>query len=172
MTVMRNGPPLAAACATASLARSSSKLVTSKASLDRRPERISAMSRAGAAPSATAFSIGIKHLFGERSVAEMRLQPLRSVAGPRIRQVSMASGDPNAFSTAAFMVCLRHIQGRPHRRHGAQRESESVAHVHAGPLGNVKKKVEPFPGSDSTQILPPWRSTIRLHNESPMPVPG
>jgi len=26
--------------------------------------------------------------------------------------------------------------------------------------GSVKKKVEPFPGSDSTQMRPPWRSTI------------
>jgi hypothetical protein len=39
-------------------------------------------------------------------------------------------------------------------------------------FGKVKKKVEPSPGSDSTQIRPPWRSTIFLQMARPMPVPG
>ncbi len=36
----------------------------------------------------------------------------------------------------------------------------------------VKKKVDPFPGSESTQIVPLCCSTIRLQMASPMPVPG
>src|SRR5207245_4408010 len=48
--------------------------------------------------------------------------------------------------------------------------------VHASPapldLGMLKEKVAPFPGSDSTQIRPPCRSTMRLHTARPMPVPG
>ena len=39
-------------------------------------------------------------------------------------------------------------------------------------VGIVKKNVEPFAGSDSTQIRPPWRSTIFLQFASPIPVPG
>jgi hypothetical protein len=39
-------------------------------------------------------------------------------------------------------------------------------------LGREKKKVEPFPGSDSTQMRPPWRSTIFLQMARPIPVPG
>src|ERR1035441_10298598 len=38
--------------------------------------------------------------------------------------------------------------------------------------GIAKKKVEPWPGWDSIQIVPPWRSTILLQIASPMPVPG
>ena len=38
--------------------------------------------------------------------------------------------------------------------------------------GMVKEKVEPLPGSDSTQMRPPWRSTIFLQMARPMPVPG
>ena len=36
----------------------------------------------------------------------------------------------------------------------------------------MKLKVAPCPGSDSTQIRPPWRSTILLQIARPMPVPG
>ena len=38
--------------------------------------------------------------------------------------------------------------------------------------GSEKKKVEPRPGSDSTQMSPWWRSTIFLQMARPMPVPG
>ena len=38
--------------------------------------------------------------------------------------------------------------------------------------GMEKKNVEPWPGCDSTQMVPPWRSTILLQMASPMPVPG
>ncbi len=38
--------------------------------------------------------------------------------------------------------------------------------------GNVKRNVVPSPSFDSTQILPPWRSTIFLQIARPMPVPG
>ena len=38
--------------------------------------------------------------------------------------------------------------------------------------GREKKKVEPCPGCDSTQIAPPWRSTIFLQMARPMPVPA
>jgi hypothetical protein len=38
--------------------------------------------------------------------------------------------------------------------------------------GMEKKNVEPWPGCDSTQMPPPWRSTILLQMASPMPVPG
>ena len=38
--------------------------------------------------------------------------------------------------------------------------------------GSVKKKVAPRPAADSTQIVPPWRSTIFLHKAKPIPVPG
>jgi hypothetical protein len=37
--------------------------------------------------------------------------------------------------------------------------------------GNVKANVEPWPGCDSTQILPPCISMIRLDMASPNPVP-
>src|SRR5271154_1633504 len=33
-------------------------------------------------------------------------------------------------------------------------------------------KVEPCPGFDSTEMLPPWRSTIFLQMASPIPVPA
>jgi hypothetical protein len=38
--------------------------------------------------------------------------------------------------------------------------------------GSVKKNVAPWPGSDSTQMRPPWRSTTFLQIANPMPVPG
>ena len=44
-------------------------------------------------------------------------------------------------------------------------------HVTRGVL-TVKKKVDPFPGSESTQIVPLCCSTIRLQMASPIPVPG
>ena len=44
-------------------------------------------------------------------------------------------------------------------------------HVTRG-VWTVKKKVDPFPGSESTQIVPLCCSTIRLQMASPMPVPG
>src|ERR1700719_4443309 len=37
--------------------------------------------------------------------------------------------------------------------------------------GSAKKKVEPFSGRDSTQILPPSRSKIFLQMANPIPVP-
>jgi hypothetical protein len=36
----------------------------------------------------------------------------------------------------------------------------------------VKEKVLPWPGTDSTPIVPPWRSTIARQTASPMPVPA
>jgi len=36
----------------------------------------------------------------------------------------------------------------------------------------VKQKVDPAPSSDSTQIVPPWPSTIFLQTAKPRPVPG
>src|SRR3569833_3567593 len=41
----------------------------------------------------------------------------------------------------------------------------------SGATGMVKKKVEPCPRTDSAQIRPPERSTIRLQVASPMPLP-
>src|ERR1035438_1668108 len=38
--------------------------------------------------------------------------------------------------------------------------------------GRAKEKVEPFSGCDSTQILPPSRSTIFLQMANPIPVPS
>src|SRR5580704_19712926 len=38
--------------------------------------------------------------------------------------------------------------------------------------GSAKQKVEPFSGCDSTQILPPSRSTIFLQIDNPIPVPS
>ena len=37
--------------------------------------------------------------------------------------------------------------------------------------GRVTVKVEPSQGSESTRMSPPWRSTMRSHSASPMPVP-
>ena len=37
--------------------------------------------------------------------------------------------------------------------------------------GSVNRKVEPRPRVDSTQIRPPWSSTIRLAIARPRPVP-
>ena len=42
----------------------------------------------------------------------------------------------------------------------------------SSPRGTVKKNVEPLPSSDSTQMRPPARSTIRWQMARPMPVPG
>src|SRR5687768_3771424 len=39
-------------------------------------------------------------------------------------------------------------------------------------LGSVNRKLDPSPGRDSTQIVPPWRSTTFLQIARPMPVPG
>src|SRR5271154_742270 len=36
----------------------------------------------------------------------------------------------------------------------------------------ANRNVEPCPGSDSTEMLPPWRSTIFLQIANPMPVPA
>ncbi len=44
--------------------------------------------------------------------------------------------------------------------------------MHHELLGTVNDTVEPRPGVDSTQIFPPWRSTIFLQIARPMPVPG
>ncbi len=41
----------------------------------------------------------------------------------------------------------------------------------ASAAGAVKKNADPTPGSDSTRILPPYRSTIRLQIARPNPVP-
>ena len=52
---------------------------------------------------------------------------------------------------------------------------EKVRGVHSAVsslTGTVKKNVDPLPGSDSTQMRPPWRSTIFLHTARPMPVPS
>ncbi|ELZ05692.1 hypothetical protein C481_01572 [Natrialba asiatica DSM 12278] len=38
--------------------------------------------------------------------------------------------------------------------------------------GSVNETVAPFPGSESIQILPPWRSTSRSQSASPIPVPS
>ncbi len=39
--------------------------------------------------------------------------------------------------------------------------------------GRVRQNVEPWPTpSDSTQVLPPWTSTMRLTSARPMPVPS
>src|SRR5665213_1099213 len=45
-------------------------------------------------------------------------------------------------------------------------------HVCVSIAGRVKRKVLPWPSADSTQMRPPWRSTIFLHTARPMPVPG
>ena len=39
-------------------------------------------------------------------------------------------------------------------------------------FGSVKQNRLPRPGSDSTQMRPPWRSTTFLQIARPMPVPG
>ncbi len=44
--------------------------------------------------------------------------------------------------------------------------------VFLSPSARAKRKVEPCPGCDSTEMLPPWRSTIFLQMASPMPVPA
>jgi hypothetical protein len=36
----------------------------------------------------------------------------------------------------------------------------------------VKRKVAPPPGAGSTQMRPPWRSTMVAQSASPRPVPG
>ncbi len=49
-----------------------------------------------------------------------------------------------------------------------------AAHRGAGaaPLGSVKLKRVPRPGAESSQIRPPWPSTISLQIARPRPVPG
>lgn len=42
-----------------------------------------------------------------------------------------------------------------------------------GTSGRMKRKVQPWPSpSDSTQMRPPWRSTMRRHSARPTPVPS
>src|SRR5215207_4450463 len=51
----------------------------------------------------------------------------------------------------------------------------SSIHAFASRTGwnyNVNQNVVPRPGSDSTHMRPPWRSTIFLQIARPMPVPG
>src|ERR1700682_3227359 len=47
----------------------------------------------------------------------------------------------------------------------------SIYHAASAVSGKPKKNVEPFAGWDSTQILPPSRSSIFLQMANPIPVP-
>jgi len=64
-------------------------------------------------------------------------------------------------------------RGGPHARRGrrARRAARAIALIGQS-RGSVKEKVDPFPGVESTQMRPPWRSTMRLQSARPMPVPG
>src|SRR2546422_9974014 len=61
--------------------------------------------------------------------------------------------------------------GVGHSLPGGKQHADPHSPVLVYGVGRVKKKVAPLPGSDSTQIRPPWRSTIFLQIASPMPVP-
>lgn len=49
-------------------------------------------------------------------------------------------------------------------------DSRTPARFHH--IGNVNRNVDPSPTSDSAQIRPPCRSTMRRHKAKPNPVPG
>ena len=65
-----------------------------------------------------------------------------------------------------LMVTPRCRRGRRQRSGGTAPQSSQ------GVLGIVKENRQPLPISDSTQIRPPWRSTIILHSARPIPLPG
>src|ERR1700733_11833837 len=50
--------------------------------------------------------------------------------------------------------------------------SSDLIHDFLSPASRVKRNVEPCPGCDSTEMLPPCRSTIFLQMANPMPVPS
>ncbi len=65
-----------------------------------------------------------------------------------------------AFLTlVAGVSAVRLCDARSHGTNGSQR-------------GRLKKNIEPTPGVDSTQMRPPWRSTIFWHVARPIPDPG
>ena len=101
--------------------------------------------------------------------------------------------DGNLVHVHPFMVkviqrCgsfLSSVRARARARAGARVPNPLLEHDHVFvfPLpccaprachtaGSVKWKALPLPISDSTRILPPCRSTMRLQIASPMPVPG
>src|SRR5690606_35205593 len=61
-----------------------------------------------------------------------------------------------------FESLLRHVRSSSVRDVAAARGASAI----------VKWKVVPAPGIESTQMRPPWFSTMRLQTASPMPVPG
>ena len=95
---------------------------------------------------------------------------------------SIAFAAPQGPQTQGFDHLIRHVVERVlvYRKTGHVRPA-LVARVNRGErnvqilpgriTGKVNRKVDPFPGSDSTHMRPPWNSTIFLHVARPIPVP-
>ena len=72
---------------------------------------------------------------------------------------------------------IEQLADLPARYAGSASERQAALPQQRGPRATsasfkVKWKVEPWPGCDSTQMRPPWRSTIFLQVARPMPEPG
>jgi hypothetical protein len=107
------------------------------------------------------------------------LMPFPPAPRPRLRLRLAKRVDENAFEKPPVPVIRNAILHALHMRRGVAQELVSTTKVlaHAASTcrstitGSVKAKVEPWPGCDSTQILPPCISMMRFDMASPNPVP-
>src|SRR5829696_1263379 len=72
-------------------------------------------------------------------------------------------------TTGQFLIARIVLGQQDYRAAGL---GSSERHVAFSWIGRVNLKRAPAPGSDSTQISPPWRSTAFLQIARPMPVPS
>jgi len=66
----------------------------------------------------------------------------------------------------------RSLTRRDGRERTAERRTTKSSTRATSASFKVKWKVDPRPGCDSTQMRPPWNSTIFLQMANPMPEPG
>src|SRR6516165_9935856 len=79
----------------------------------------------------------------------------------RLRDFVVGRGEHIADDLAVIRLVLHHQNALAH----------AASTCRSTTTGSVNVKVEPWPGCDSTQILPPCISMIRLEMASPKPVP-
>src|SRR5688572_24756736 len=95
-----------------------------------------------------------------------KLHRLHSVADhvQMDRSVGVAQGFPRQPGVTGAVFDQQHLD----------RQTTASDRFHDCPLLPVRanRNVEPRPGSDSTEMLPPCRSTIFLQIDKPMPVPA
>src|SRR5262249_35213239 len=86
--------------------------------------------------------------------------------GLHVQMKPRLSGLPFQYQQCHY--CIRYARGEGWLR-GFSPPAGSACR--STTTGSLKANVEPWPGCDSTQILPPCISTIRLDMASPRPVP-